>query len=67
MPEVNLRYCLAARARAGGAKAAAAMVLTVSDLLSEELTSQDTCLPLEGLDGATEKSIHIALEAGTAS
>jgi purine-nucleoside phosphorylase len=65
--ETSVLYYLAARARAAGAKAAAATILTVSDVLSVELTSEETHLPLDELSKAIEKSIDIALEAGTAS
>lgn len=65
--ETSVLFYLAARARGSGAKAAAATILTVSDVLSEELTSEETYLPLDELNKAIEKSIDIALEAGTAS
>ena len=65
--ETSVLYYLASRARAAGAKVAAATILTVSDVLSEELTSEETHMPLDELNKAIEKSIDIALEAGTAS
>jgi DeoD family purine-nucleoside phosphorylase len=64
--ETSVMFYLAARAHAAGARAAAASILTVSDVLSEELTPEGTYLPLDELNRAIEKSIDIALEAGTA-
>ncbi|CAN5825088.1 hypothetical protein BH24CHL6_BH24CHL6_00100 [soil metagenome] len=43
----------------------AACILTVSDVLSEEDTTEETYLPLSELEAATERMIEIALEAGT--
>jgi purine-nucleoside phosphorylase len=64
--ESSVLYYLAARARAAGADVAAATILTVSDVLSEEVTSEGSYLPLDELNRAIERSIEIALEAGTA-
>jgi purine-nucleoside phosphorylase len=64
--ESSALYYLAARARAAGADVAAACILTVSDVLSEETTSEESYLPLEELNRAIERTIEIALEAGTA-
>ena len=55
-------FFLAARA---GVQAACA--LTVSDLLSEEVTTEESYLPLEELDRAIDRMIGVALEAGTAA
>jgi purine-nucleoside phosphorylase len=65
--ETSVLYYLAARARAAGAKAAAATILTVSDVLSEEATSEESYLPLDELNRSIERTIEIALEAGIAS
>jgi purine-nucleoside phosphorylase len=64
--EASVLYYLAARARAEGANVAAATILTVSDVLSEEATSEESYLPLEELNRAIERTIEIALEAGVA-
>ncbi|MGD0248828.1 MAG: purine-nucleoside phosphorylase [Candidatus Limnocylindrales bacterium] len=64
--ETAVLYYLASRARAAGAKAAAATILTVSDVLSEEATSEESYLPLDELNRSIERTIEIALEAGTA-
>jgi hypothetical protein len=45
---------------------AAATILTVSVVLSEEATSEESYLPLEELNRAIERTIEIALEAGVA-
>ena len=62
--ETSVLYYLAARARATGANVAAASILTVSDILSEEATSEESYLPLEELNRSIERTIEIALEAG---
>jgi purine-nucleoside phosphorylase len=65
--ESSVLYYLAARAKAAGADVAAATILTVSDVLSEEATSEETYLPLEELNRSIELTIEIALEAGTSN
>jgi len=62
--ESSVLYYLAARARAAGAKVAAATILTVSDVLSEEATSEESYLPLDELNRSIERTIEIALDAG---
>jgi DeoD family purine-nucleoside phosphorylase len=62
--ETSVLYYLAARARAAGADIVAATILTVSDILSEEATSEESYLPLEELNRSIERTIEIALEAG---
>ena len=42
-------------------------MLTVSDVLSEETTSEESYLPLDGLHRAVETMIEVALEAAIAS
>ena len=65
--ETSVLYYLASRAHAAGAKVAAASILTVSDVLSEETTSEESYLPLDELNQSMERTIEIALVAGTAS
>jgi DeoD family purine-nucleoside phosphorylase len=57
-------FFLAARARAAGADVRAACALTVSDVLAPDVTSEESYLPLEELEAATERMIELALEAG---
>jgi DeoD family purine-nucleoside phosphorylase len=64
--ETSVLYYLASRAYAAGANVSAATILTVSDLLSEEVSSEDSYLPLDQLNMAIERTIEIALEAGIA-
>ncbi len=59
--EASALFFLAARA---GARAACA--LTVSDVLSEDVSTEETYLPLEELDRAVDRMIDVALDAGTA-
>lgn len=58
--EASALFFLAARA---GVQAACA--LTVSDVLSEDATTEETYLPLEELDRAIDRMIDLALVAGT--
>jgi DeoD family purine-nucleoside phosphorylase len=58
--EASALFFLAARS---GAQAACA--LTVSDVLSEETTTEESYLPLEELDRAIDRMIDVALVAGT--
>ncbi|MGI8830567.1 MAG: purine-nucleoside phosphorylase [Candidatus Limnocylindria bacterium] len=60
--EASALFFLAARA---GVQAACA--LTVSDVLSDEVGSEESYLPLEELDRAIDRMITVALEAGTAA
>jgi purine-nucleoside phosphorylase len=60
--EASALFFLAARAGVQGACA-----LTVSDVLSEEVTTGESYLPLDELDRAIDRMIGVALEAGTAS
>ena len=59
--EASALFFLAARA---GARAACA--LTVSDVLSEDVSTEETYLPLDELDRAVDRMIDVALDAGTA-
>jgi purine-nucleoside phosphorylase len=63
--ESSVLYYLAARATAAGADVAAATILTVSDVLSEEVTSEESYMSLDELNRSIERTIEIALEAGT--
>jgi len=58
--EASALFYLAARSRVQ-----AACALTVSDVLSEEVTTEESYLPLEELDRAIDRMIDVALEAGT--
>jgi uridine phosphorylase len=60
--EASALFYLAARA---GVQAACA--LTVSDMVGDQVTSQEDYLPLEELDRAIDGMIGIALAAGTGS
>jgi purine-nucleoside phosphorylase len=59
--EASALFFLAARA---GVQAACA--LTVSDILGDDVTSEESYLPLDELDGAIDRMIGIALDAGIA-
>ena len=58
--EASALFFLSARA---GVQAACA--LTVSDVLSEEVSTEESYLPLEELDRAIDRMIDVALAAGT--
>ena len=59
--EASALFYLAARS---GVQAACA--LTVSDVLGDDVTTEESYLPLEELDRAIDRMIGVALEAGTA-
>ncbi len=61
--EAAALFYLASRAAAAGDDVRAACILTVSDTLSEEETSEGTYL-FEDLEKATDRMIEVALEAG---
>ena len=65
--EAAALFYLASRAAGAGADVRAACVLTVSDVLAEDVTTEETYLPLSELESATERMIEVALEAGTTS
>ena len=65
--ETSALYFLAARAQAAGEDVRAATILTVSDVLSEETTSEESYLPLDELDRVVERMIEVGLEAAIAS
>lgn len=60
--EASALFLLAARA---GVQAGCA--LTVSDVLGEDVSSEESYLPLDELDRAIDRMIGVALAAGTAS
>ena len=60
--EASALFFLAARARVQ-----AACVLTVSDVLTDDVTTEESYLPLDELERATERMIEVALAAGTAA
>jgi purine-nucleoside phosphorylase len=60
--EASALFFLAARA---GVQAACALI--VSDVLSEEVSSEESYLPLEELDRAIDRMIDLALAAGTSN
>jgi DeoD family purine-nucleoside phosphorylase len=62
--EAAALFYLASRANAAGDDVRAACILTVSDTLSEEESSDETYLPLDALEKATDRMIEVALEAG---
>jgi len=62
--EAAALFYLAARAAGAGEDVRAACILTVSDTLSEAESSEDTYLPLDALEKATDRMIEVALEAG---
>ncbi len=62
--EAAALFYLAARAAGAGYDVRAACILTVSDTLSEEESSEETYLPLDALEKATDRMIEVALEAG---
>jgi len=63
--EAAALFTLASREAGAGKDVRAACILTVSDTLAEEETSEQTYLSLEDLEAATDRMIEIALEAGT--
>jgi purine-nucleoside phosphorylase len=65
--EASALFYLAARAWAAGEDVRAAAILTVSDLLSEETTSEESYLPLDELERSVERMIDVALEAAIGS
>lgn len=63
--EAAALFMLASRARGSGEDVRAACALTVSDVLTDELSPDETYLPLDELERATERMIDVALAAGT--
>ena len=61
--ETSALFYLAARARAQGDDVCAACLLTVSDVLGDARGPEETYLPLEMLERATEQMIEVALIA----
>jgi len=65
--EASALFYLASRAQGAGRDVRAGCILTVSDTLSEEETSEQTYMELTDLEAATTRMVEIALEAGTAA
>jgi purine-nucleoside phosphorylase len=65
--EAAALFYLASRAAGAGEDVRAACLLTVSDTLGEDETSEMTYLPLSELEAATDRMIEVALEAGPQS
>ena len=64
--ETSALYYLASRASAAGEDVRAATILTVSDVISGEATSEETYLPLDELERAVDRMIDLGLEAAIA-
>ena len=62
--EAAALFFLASRAQGSGDDVRAACILTVSDTLAEDETSEETYMELADLEAATVRMIEIALEAG---
>lgn len=60
-------FYLVSRARAAGADARAACILTVSDVLSETETTESTYLSSDELERATNRMLEIALDGALAA
>ncbi len=63
--ESSVLFYLAARAAAEGTDVAAGTILTVSDVLTEEVGPEDTYLPLHELERAVDTMVDVALAAAT--
>ena len=63
--EAAALFYLAARSQGSGTGVRAACILTVSDTLAEDESSEQTYMELTDLEAATVRMIEIALEAGT--
>ncbi|HEX5465579.1 MAG TPA: hypothetical protein VFW92_02775 [Candidatus Limnocylindrales bacterium] len=64
--EAAALFTLAAREQGAGRDVRGACILTVSDVLSEDVGSEETFLEPDALARATEAMIDVALEAGLA-
>ncbi len=64
--EAAALFYLASRAQGSGEDVRAGCILTVSDTLAEDETSEETYMELADLEAATVRMIEVALEAGTA-
>ena len=63
--ESSALFYLAARAAAAGDDVRAATILTVSDVLGPNVTSEDSYLPLDELERRTATMLDVALAAAT--
>lgn len=61
--EASALFYLAARAAAKGADVRAGCALTVSDVLGDDVTTEESYLPLDELDRAIDRMIGVALDA----
>jgi len=61
--ESSVLFYLAARERARGEDVAAGTILTVSDVLTEDVGPEDTYLPLAALEQAVDTMVEVALSA----
>jgi len=61
--EASALFYLATRAAAQGSDVRAGCALTVSDVLGDEVTTEESYLPLDELDRAIDRMIGVALEA----
>jgi purine-nucleoside phosphorylase len=64
--EAAALFYLASREAGAGHDVKAACILTVSDVLAPDVTTEETYMALGDLEAATLRMIEIALEAGTA-
>ncbi len=62
--EASALFYLAARAAAQGVDVRAACALTVSDVLGDDVTTEESYLSLEELDRAVDRMIDVVLDAG---
>ncbi len=63
--EAAALFYLASRAQAGGDDVRAGCILTVSDTLGEDESSEQTYMELSDLEAATVNMVKVALDAGT--
>lgn len=63
--ETSAIFFLAARAQAAGDDVRAAAILTVSDVLGPNVTSEESYLPLDELERRTASMLRVALAAAT--
>lgn len=65
--EAAALFYLCSREAGAGRDVKAGCILTVSDVLSEEVGTEETYMALADLEVATRRMVEVALEAGTAS
>lgn len=64
--EAAVLFYLAGRSRDGAESARAACILTVSDVLGAGSTTEESYLPLDELERATDRMVEVALAVATA-